>query len=135
MEAVLQLVMDKLMLINKGFTLIEMMLVLFIISMFYLFIPKLTFNLNDYYVLQVLSTYLIQAQNEANYQNKTIDVIVYDHTLIIDDIYYYIDSLNVEYTSFSYNEFGNINHALTIYSKNSDLKIILQLGSGNYDIR
>lgn len=135
MGVVLVLVMDKPMQIKQGFTLIEMILVLFIISMFLVFIPRLNFSLNDYYALQTLSTYLIKAQNEANYDNRTIHITVYENTLVIDGKNYYIDLLNVEYASFSYNEFGNINHALSIYSKNSDTKLVLQLGSGNYDIR
>ena len=121
--------------INKGFTIIEMMITLMIICMIMLLTIPIKSISKQSYEIQQLQLLLMQYQNEADYSNQKIKVVIDGNDVYFNDKHVIFHHLNANYVHFSYNEVGHISNALTITFKNSSKKIVLQLGSGNSEIR
>ena len=119
---------------KKGFTLLEMMIVLSLLSLFTLFVHQIQVH-HQIEPFEQLKSYLLKAQNDANQQNRKMIVKINGDEVFIDHQYYIIEHLNAEMVTFHYNEFGNISKACTIKSKSTQTSMVLQLGSGNLEIR
>ncbi len=105
---------------NKGFTLVEMILVLFVISTFtVLVLPLISFPNLDYYLFA--NEYLL-FQSECIKENK-------------QEEFYSEVSVNYNYP-IVFNEKGNVQMAQTItFPFEESLKLISQLGGGRLEFK
>lgn len=112
MGSLLQLSMELLSQTKRGFTLIEMVLVLFILSLLLILTPirKPTLTLNQFENEYILT----QLQAMSSFSPRQ-----YDHQ----------EDSNVSILTF--NEWGNVNQAQTIKTSKSSYRI--QLGTGRYE--
>lgn len=133
----LQFPMEKHMSNHNGFTLLETLIVLSIISMMMIISPLQ----NSFQTIQiqqdimVLYEFLLRAQNDAILYHRHNEVILNQHRAY--SLYETIDfqQLNMMYQSFHFNEKGHISKACTIRFVNSERQIVAQLGSGSLDLR
>lgn len=122
---------------HNGFTLLETLIVLSIISMMIIISPLQ----NSFQTIQiqqdimVLYEFLLRAQNDAILYHRHNEVILNQHRAY--SLYETIDfqQLNMMYQSFHFNEKGHISKACTIRFVNSERQIVAQLGSGSLDLR
>lgn len=122
--------MVKHLLNKKGFTLIEMILVLFITSimaLITLFYKADSSNLKYRSLIELLQT--AQIESIANHQKITIEI--YGSELYINDDEYDLSPLVCDSQYFHFNQKGNISNALTIRCHGKkDYEIRMQLGTG-----
>lgn len=123
------------MLNKKGYTLIEMLLVLLIISTVLISFNGLKKWKNNRLKVILLNDYLSYAQSMAVKDKRNIKVSLNDDTLIIDNHEYYIKDLKVNSYDYYYNELGNISKGGSISFKNNQYQIVLNIGSGCHEIK
>lgn len=121
---------------NNGFTLIESLLVLLIVSLvttiFYA-----TAQTPLYLFMKQLQTQLVTSQQIAYVTKNTQVVDILEQGIVLNDqIMEYPFSVSCEPIHFHFNASGNISKAGTIvcHNKTQTKKIILQLGSGRMRI-
>lgn len=138
MERVFRLVMAKLMLANKGFTLIETLFVLFIICILStlsmsLHIPQKNIQQN----LQEICSFLNQAKMEAMVSKQTVKII-FSHdsisysNLSCNQTYQLADGTFFDEYTFTFNGNGNIKTAKTLlyHTPEKSYRFVYQVGSG-----
>lgn len=126
--------MDKL-LRNNAFTLVEMLLVLLIISVFSMGFRVPESNLTIF--MEQIMNESILCQEMAFLKKKEVDVSFYSsYAKFNDSSYIYPSKITCSTNSFHYNENGNISKACTIACSNGihTKKLIFQLGSGRVRI-
>lgn len=139
MEKEFQSVMDRLMFQNKGFTMIETLFVLFIITMllsltFSLHIPKKNVDTQIQEIKAFLNSAKIQAMVTKDIVKVTFtrNKITYDNQqyVLSDDSYF--DSYEM-----TFNENGNIKTAksLTYHTPKKDYTFVYQVGSGCFYVQ
>lgn len=131
------------MLNNRGFTLIEMLFVFFII----LVLSTLTMTLHipqktDLHHIQDISSCLYQAKLNAITHKETTEVIFEKKKLLIESPHYsyqYVlsDNHHFEKHQFTYNEFGHIKKAKTVrfYGQEQNYAFVFQVGSGSFYVQ
>jgi prepilin-type N-terminal cleavage/methylation domain-containing protein len=122
---------------NKGFTFLETMIVLLLISMVMIIYPTRMYlkNIQIKEDILVLYEFLLQAQNEAIIHHQR-NVIVLDGKEVKSSFQQLtLKELEIVYITFHYNAKGHSSRALTISFINSKDKIVMQLGSGSLDLR
>lgn len=101
---------------NRGYTLLEMMLVLTVISLM---------------TTQLLLTHRpIKKGNDIHFENN---YLLHQIKSISTKSTYTLETKNSNVSTLSFNAFGNVNSAQTIIF--DDFKIVIQLGMGRYDKR
>ena len=116
---------------KNGFTLVEMLIVLFIVS-------KLGFGLSFhmhsslYVFMKNLQTLCITAQEKAYVDHKKVYVKLNDK-IYVDEVEYLIaNDIVCDSVSFYYNAKGNMSKALSLHCQNasSQMKLVFQVGAG-----
>ena len=123
--------MDRLYRNKNGFTLLEMLVVLLIVSILSFGLSTRT-HTSLYLFMKKIQTQCITAQEIAYVEHRRVDVSV-GSKIVIDDTEYRIDKdIVCEPISFYYNAKGNISKALTLRCQNANakMKLIYQLGTG-----
>ena len=120
---------------NNAFSLLEMLMVLLMISIFSIsfMIPKdnLTIFMDQMLMYSVIS------QEEAFIEKKDVNVTIENHYAQFGNITFeYPDSIACSIKSFHYNSKGNISSANTVTCSNgtTSKSLIYQLGSGRVRI-
>lgn len=124
---------------NKGFTLIEMLLVLSILSIVIALFPFTQYH-SIYLHTQVneIKERLLYAQSTALKMKKKMNVTIQGSNVNIANQNYHLQKgMSCQGKNFSYNELGNVSNAQTITCalKGITRKIVIQLGSGQLDVR
>ena len=119
----------------NAFTLLEMMVVLFIVSIFSFsfYIPGDSLSL----FMEKMMMYSITCQEKAFQNKEEVDVeIDRDYALFGDVEFDYPSSIHCSTTSFHYNSKGNISKAQTVSCTNGQASqsLVYQLGSGRVRI-
>ncbi len=121
---------------NNGFTLIEMMIVLLIISILSLsYQPRLDYSLSMF--MEKVKICCINSQQLAFIEKKDIYVTFSKHSLIYgDEEFIFPDGIVCDEKTFHYNSNGNISTAQTIHCSNQhkEKKLVFQLGMGRIRI-
>lgn len=124
---------------NNGFTLIEMLIVLLIISICVLVFPVVQQRKQLMFRYQMLTfkQHLLQAQTKAMETRKIVNVDIQANGYQIDDVYYAWDNMSCQRTSLQYYPQGSVSQAKTIHCscERNDLQLVIQLGSGQMDVR
>lgn len=116
---------------KNGFTLIEMLVVLLIVSM-------LGFGLSTkmhcslYVFMKNLQTLCITAQEKAYVKHRKVYVEIGD-SIYMDDVEYKIPhDIACDHVSFYYNAKGNMSKAMSLHCQNasSQMKLVFQVGAG-----
>ena len=127
---------------NKGFSLIETLFVLFIITI--LSLMTMTIHIpqkNDHIVIHELSELIHQAKLNSMLYKETTTVSFSSHSLSISsshlqDDYILPENMSLDKHTITFNEFGNIHYAKTVQlhaSKN--YKFVFQIGSGSFYVQ
>lgn len=123
--------MDKPSLNKNGFTFLEMMIVLLIVSI-------LSFGLYSkmqsslYVFMKQVQTLCITAQQKAYAEHRKVYVHIQD-SIHVDEIEYKIPKdIACDSVDFYYNAKGNISKALSLHCSNSStkMKLVFQVGAG-----
>ncbi|MEF9961008.1 MAG: competence type IV pilus minor pilin ComGD [Erysipelotrichaceae bacterium] len=125
--------------LNKGFTMIEMILVLSIISIMMLIVPNLLrYEIPLSFQMQYLKEQLLTNQIKAMMNKKRIFLAIHHDSITINEQEYkFQGNMICEPTTIAFNGFGNVNKAQSIhcYQGESTMRIVVQLGSGRTDVR
>lgn len=124
--------MDKRYPVSNGFTLIEMLLVLLIVSVvsFGIYVKPQS---SLYLFMKQLQSYCILSQQKAFIFKETQNIYSESNSIYFNEGYIEIpSSISCTPFSFHYNEKGNISkaHSITCHNENKAMKLIFQLGSG-----
>ena len=116
---------------KNGFTLVEMLIVLFIVSMLGF---GLSFRMHSslYVFMKRLQTLCITAQEKAYVDHKKVYVKLNDK-IYVDEVEYLIpNDIVCDSVSFYYNAKGNMSKALSLHCQNasSQMKLVFQVGAG-----
>ena len=116
---------------KNGFTLVEMLIVLFIVSMLGF---GLSFRMHSslYVFMKNLQTLCITAQEKAYVEHKKVYVKLNDK-IYVDEVEYLIpNDIVCDSISFYYNAKGNMSKALSLHCQNasSQMKLVFQVGAG-----
>lgn len=116
---------------KNGFTLVEMLIVLFIVSMLGF---GLSFRMHSslYVFMKNLQTLCITAQEKAYVQHRNVYVKLNDK-IYVDEVEYLIpNDIVCDSVSFYYNAKGNMSKALSLHCQNasSQMKLVFQVGAG-----
>ena len=116
---------------KNGFTLVEMLIVLFIVSMLGF---GLSFCMHSslYVFMKNLQTLCITAQEKAYVDHKEVHVKLNDK-IYVDEVEYLIpNDIVCDSVSFYYNAKGNMSKALSLHCQNasSQMKLVFQVGAG-----
>ena len=116
---------------KNGFTLVEMLIVLFIVSMLGF---GLSFRMHSslYVFMKNLQTLCITAQEKAYVEHKKVYVKLNDK-IYVDEVEYLIpNDIVCDSVSFYYNANGNMSKALSLHCQNasSQMKLVFQVGAG-----
>lgn len=116
---------------KNGFTLVEMLIVLFIVSMLGF---GLSFRMHSslYVFMKRLQTLCITAQEKAYVQHKKVYVELNDK-IYVDEVEYLIpQDIVCDSVSFYYNAKGNMSKAMSLHCQNasSQMKLVFQVGAG-----
>lgn len=116
---------------KNGFTLVEMLIVLFIVSMLGF---GLSFRMHSslYVFMKRLQTLCITAQEKAYVEHKKVYVKLNDK-IYVDEVEYLIpNDIVCDSVSFYYNAKGNMSKALSLHCQNasSQMKLVFQVGAG-----
>ncbi|MGN1277248.1 MAG: prepilin-type N-terminal cleavage/methylation domain-containing protein [Floccifex sp.] len=117
--------------VNNGFTIIEMLVVLFILLCFSIPFVKPVSSFDIF--IKKMRIYSIICQEKAFLYKQNQTVTIQEHQAIFEDfIYVYPDEFTCEPISFHYNANGNISQALSYrcQSLHQEKTMIYQLGSG-----
>lgn len=122
---------------NDGFTLIEMLVVLLMVSMMLLLYPTMR-NVNTSMLsahMETFKTRLLMIQQSALLEKKRMDVSLLQNTMVVNGEMEYIPVSC--YQQFSFNESGNVSRAMSITcSLNQQQKtLVIQLGSGRMYVK
>lgn len=125
---------------NKGFTLIEMLLVLCIISVYLLIVPiaKAHTQAQLRFHLLTFKQTLLQAQALAMQQHREVQVSFNEDGYYKDDIFYaWRSQMGCEAGEIRFLPQGSVHRAQSIHCFQGDqqMKIVVQLGSGQMDVR
>ncbi|MGM9946701.1 prepilin-type N-terminal cleavage/methylation domain-containing protein [Floccifex sp.] len=117
--------------VNNGFTIIEMLIVLLILVCFTIpFVkPDPSFDI----FMKKMRIYSIICQEKAFLYKQNQNVSIQEHQAVFDDfVYVYPETITCEPVSFHYNSNGNISQALSYscQSLTQQKTLIYQLGSG-----
>ena len=126
----LKSLMAKLVCINKGYSMIEMLFVLSITCILTSLSMSYTFDLSNL-KFRMIKELCYQAQFDS-YSNKRVNQIeIFDHSLFINDVEYDLSPLSCDNKMFHYNVKGNISNPFTLTcSYKKDYEYRFQLGSG-----
>lgn len=116
---------------KNGFTLVEMLVVLLIVSMLGFGISS-RLHSSLYVFMKRLQTLCITAQEKAYVQHRKVYVDIQD-SILIDEIEYAIPhDIVCDNTSFYYNAKGNMSKAMSLHCQNasSQMKLVFQVGAG-----
>ena len=116
---------------KNGFTLVEMLIVLFIVSMLGF---GLSFRMHSslYVFMKNLQTLCITAQEKAYVEHKKVYVNLNDK-IYVDEVEYLIPhDIVCDSVSFYYNAKGNMSKAMSVHCQNasSQMKLVFQVGAG-----
>ena len=116
---------------KNGFTLVEMLIVLFIVSMLGF---GLSFRMHSslYVFMKNLQTLCITAQEKAYVDHKKVYVKLNDK-IYVDEVEYLIpNDIVCDSVSFYYNAKGSMSKALSLHCQNasSQMKLVFQVGAG-----
>lgn len=116
---------------KNGFTLVEMLIVLFIVSMLGF---GLSFHMHSslYVFMKNLQTLCITAQEKAYVDHKKVYVKLNDK-IYVDEVEYLIpNDIVCDSVSFYYNAKGNMSKALSLHCQNasSQMKLVFQVDAG-----
>lgn len=116
---------------KNGFTLVEMLVVLLIVSMLGF---GLSFRMHSslYVFMKRLQTLCITAQEKAYVQHKKVYVELNDK-IYVDEVEYLIpQDIVCDSVSFYYNAKGNMSKAMSLHCQNasSQMKLVFQVGAG-----
>lgn len=124
---------------NKGFTLIEMLLVVSVLSMLILLFP---FTQHDSIYLHTqlneIKERLLYAQSMALKTKKKVEVTIHGSSIQVSGSNFHLrKGMSCQGNNFYYNDKGNVSNAQTITCSIKDKtgSIVIQLGSGQLDIR
>lgn len=122
---------------NDGFTLIEMILVLALLSIIVMIFPLVQMKSStlSYVRMEYLKSQLLQAQFDAIQQKQTKEIHFSGQHVIIDDREIAI-SLTCD-RSFHFNESGNVSQAMTLTCSSDGVEraLVIQLGSGRMYVK
>lgn len=122
-----------------GYTLLEMLLVLVILSILFLLVPSK--QLYEHYVLRQKVDYvkamLLKNQSMALSQHKERAIIVQTDAIVCEEQTIPLSPLECSGPSFHYTPTGSISQALTLHFTYGlqQYDLVLQLGSGCVDVR
>lgn len=126
----LKLLMDKQVLNNFGYTMIEMIFVLSITCI----LASLALNYHvdlSSYKFRMIKELCYQAQFDSYYNKKVNLIEIFDQSLYINDTKYDLYPLTCDSEIFHYNVKGNIDHPFTLICRyKKDYEYRFQLGSG-----
>lgn len=116
---------------KNGFTLVEMLIVLFIVSMLGF---GISFRMHSslYVFMKRLQTLCITAQEKAYVEHKKVYVKLNDK-IYVDEVEHLIpNDIVCDSVSFYYNAKGNMSKALSLHCQNasSQMKLVFQVGAG-----
>lgn len=116
---------------KNGLTLVEMLIVLFIVSMLGF---GLSFRMHSslYVFMKNLQTLCITAQEKAYVEHKKVYVKLNDK-IYVDEVEYLIpNDIVCDSVSFYYNAKGNMSKALSLHCQNASgqMKLVFQVGAG-----
>ena len=116
---------------KNGFTLVEMLVVLLIVSMLGF---GLSFRMHSslYVFMKRLQTLCITAQEKAYVDHKKVYVKLNDK-IYVDEVEYLIpNDIVCDSVSFYYNAKGNMSKAMSLHCQNasSQMKLVFQVGAG-----
>lgn len=116
---------------KNGFTLVEMLIVLFIVSMLGF---GLSFHMHSslYVFMKRLQTLFITAQEKAYVQHRNVYVNLNDK-IYVDEVEYLIpQDIVCDSVSFYYNAKGNMSKAMSLHCQNASnqMKLVFQVGAG-----
>lgn len=124
---------------NKGFTYLEMLIVLSIVILFFTGGIFTYWNgIKLQYQMNIMRQLLLQAQSEALLNKRKVTVQLKTNSFWIDDIQYtYLSNITCTPYEYHYTALGNISKGGTIQCsfRNKQKKIVLQVGSGQMDVR
>lgn len=124
---------------SKGFTLIEMVIVLLIISSLFVLTPSITSTATIlHFEMNRMLDILKQVQWAAIQERKIIDVNIFKNKLIASEKVYDFDSrMTCDASPFHFNARGNVSQAQTItcYVNQKSKQLVIHLGSGNVYLR
>lgn len=116
---------------KNGFTLVEMLIVLFIVSMLGF---GLSFRMHSslYVFMKRLETQCITAQEKAYVDHKKVYVKLNDKIYVDEEEYLIPNDIVCDSVSFYYNAKGNMSKALSLHCQNasSQMKLVFQVGAG-----
>lgn len=139
MEISLKSMMDKLQ-SNDGFTMIEMLFVLMILSICILITPVISKQQKAllHFDMERIREICMNAQAEAIKSHQKISVKISDNYVIIYDLTYQLHpSTSCSLLQFHFTAQGTISKGFTLKCKNKDASSVLvaQIGSGRFDVR
>lgn len=123
---------------NKGFTMIETVIVLVIIGILVLITPNfLINNVPLSYQMHYLKEKILMAQISALKEKQHSEVIIENNYFMINGKQENYQGMVCEDSTITFNAFGNVNHAQTItcFQDDQEQSLVIQLGSGRIDIR
>lgn len=125
--------------LDNGFTLIEMILVLFIVSILLLLFPMMRLKSSGVLRMQVeaLRYQFIKAQSDALHNKITVSISCDGTTCVIDETIVELSNMMRCYGSVKFNENGNASRATTFTCEvgSSQKALVVQLGSGRMYVR
>lgn len=123
----------------KGFTLIEMLLVLMMMSIFILLSPLLSYSHGTLsYEIYRIADIINSARNSALMEKRIVTVKVENTYMEVGNKHFdFAQGIVCTPLTFHFNQKGNINMANTINCSNTNnqKEIVLHLGSGHLDVR
>lgn len=125
---------------NKGFTLLEMLIVLFVISMLVVIFPfvKPQKHIQLGYEMQNIKQLLLQTQISALQEHCEKQVKITSDTVYYDGHRYaLVEGMHCDPASIYYHANGNVNQAKTIRCScfGESKKLVIELGSGAVYVR
>lgn len=123
--------------LNNGFTILEMMIVLLIISVSTIGIQAHSYHPSLSIFMKKMMSYSIALQEQAYIHKEEKQVSIgHSYAMFEDTMLEYPNGIACDVLSFHYNEKGNISRANTVtcYQGNETMSLIYQLGTGRVRI-
>lgn len=120
-----------------GFTMIEMLLVLGILSTFVLLMPIAKEPISLHIHMQRMKEQLLSLQTHAILNKKTMNAQINTTQMICgNETFTYAKGIVCDPSQVSFNALGNVNQARTIhcFANRRKMKLVIQLGSGRMRI-
>lgn len=124
------------MLKNSGFTLIETLLILSMISIVFLLIPLNNRKINLFNETDKLRSYALNCKIKAYETKRTISFTIEKNDVYYNDNYFKLDNkINCGSHNVNFNAKGNVNvpTCITCYYLNNQHSFTINLGSGYID--